>query len=312
MDRFEDMQAFNAVVETGSFTAAAERLGMDKSVVSRRIAALEKRLGAQLLRRTTRRQSLTDTGRSYYEHSARILADVEEAEAAVLQVHGELRGRLRVALPLSFGLAHMCTPIDTFSQQHPGVQFDLDLSDRRVDLVRDDIDVAVRIGELRDSSLIARRLFRTKTIVCASPAYLAAHGTPTFPADLADHDCLVYSNLNEPSRWTWIDERDRLQHVDVRTRMSANNGDLLSGAAADGLGVVMQPTFIAHRLIRDGALVPILTDVTWPTTSAWAVYPPTRHLSYRVREFIDFLVEYFACTPYWDRDCEACGASATA
>ena len=304
MDRFEDLQTFAAVVETGSFTAAATRLDADKSAISRRVSALEARLGAQLLRRTTRTLNLTDTGYAFYERAIRILADLEEAESAVALQHGELKGRLRVALPLSFGILHMCTPIDAFNQQNPGVRFDLDFSDRRVDLLQEGIDVAVRIGQLRDSTLIARRLFTARTVVCASPAYLAANGTPATPADLAEHDCLVYSNLSDPEHWSWIDERKEKQRVRVRIRMSANNGDFLSSAAADGLGIVMQPTFIAHRHIRGGALVPILTDIEWPASPAWAVYPPTRHLSHRVREFIDFLVDHFADTPYWDEDCE--------
>lgn len=304
MDRLENMAAFNAVVEAGSFTAAAERLNLDKSAVSRRVTALEERLGAQLIRRTTRTLNLTDTGRSFYERSARILADVDEAESAVALEHGELRGRLRVALPLSFGILHMCSPIDEFNQLHPGVRFDLDLSDRQVDLLQEDIDVAVRIGQLRDSTLIARKLFESRVVVCAGPAYLAKHGTPGSPSELANHACLTYSNLRDPDIWTWYDERGTAQRVHVNVTMSANNGDMLSNAAADGLGIVTQPTFIAHRHIKSGALVPILTEYDWPRSTAWAVYPPTRHLSYRVREFIDFLIEYFADTPYWDRDCD--------
>ena len=304
MDRFEDLGTFNAVVETGSFTAAASRLSADKSAVSRRISALEKRLGVQLLRRTTRTLSLTDTGRSFYERSARILADLEEAESAVAQEHGELRGRLRVALPLSFGIRHMGAPIDGFKKLHAGVCFDLDLSDRWIDLVQEDIDVAVRIGNLRDSSLIARRLFKSRVIVCASRAYIEAHGEPEKPEDLADHQCLTYSNLSTPDEWSWVDDKQRRRTVRVPIAMSANNGDLLAQAGADGLGIVMQPAFIAHEYVRSGGLLPILTAAKWPDATAWAVYPPTRHLSYRVREFIDYLVDYFAETPYWDKDCD--------
>jgi len=300
MNRFEDLQAFVAVVETGSFTAAANRLGADKSAVSRRVSGLEERLGVQLLRRTTRTLNVTDSGRSFYERAARILSDLEEAESAVAQAHGELRGHLKVALPLSFGVLHMCRPISEFNERHPRVQFDLELSDRRVDLLQEGIDVAVRIGALEDSSLIARRLFRSTTVVCASPGYLARHGEPASPLELAEHDCLVYSNLREPDQWAWFDDNGQRQQVRVRVAMSANNGDLLSNAAAEGLGLVMQPTFIAHRHIQDGRLVRVLTDTTWPHGTAWAVYPPGRHLSYRVREFIDFLAVYFSGAPYWD------------
>jgi DNA-binding transcriptional LysR family regulator len=305
MDKFEDLQAFNAVVETGSFTAAAERLNANKSAVSRRVSALERRLGAQLIRRTTRTLNLTETGQGFYERSARLIADLDEAESAVAQEHGELRGRLRVALPLSFGLLHMSKPINAFAKEHHRVIFDLDLSDHHVDLLQNDIDVAVRIGRLPDSSLIARQLFKSKVIAAASPDYLEQHGLPESPAALASHQCLSYSNLQDHDHWAWIDEHGVEQRAKVNVTMTANNGQMLNSAAAEGLGIVMQPTFIVHQMIKDGTLVPILTSVSWPDTTAYAVYPPTRHLSYRVREFIDFLIDYFNGTPYWDRDCDA-------
>ncbi len=297
------MQAFVAVVEAGSFTAAAERLGLAKSAISRRVSALEERLGAELLRRTTRRLNLTETGPSFYEHSARILADLEEAESAVAQQHGELRGTLRVALPLSFGLRHMCEPIAEFSRRHPRVTFDLDLNDRRIDLVEEGSDLAVRIGRLADSSLIARRLFDARTVITASQAYLDEHGTPACPEDLRKHACLVYGNLAEPTKWVCRDADGATHVVNVNATMTATSGDFLCTAAAEGLGITMQPTFIAGELISKGALVPILTEYDWPVTPAYAVYPPTRHLSYRVREFIDYLADYFAGTPYWDEEC---------
>ncbi len=311
MDKFEDLQAFVAVVEAGSFTAAAARLNVAKSVVSRRVSALEERLGVQLLRRTTRVLNLTESGSSFYEHSARILADLEEAEAAVQQEHGELRGTLRVALPLSFGVRHMCKPIAAFVKRHPKVRFDLDLNDRRVDLVEEGVDLALRIGHLEDSSHIARRLFEVRTIVCASPHYLGMHGTPHDPEELKDHDCLVYSNLRDPATWAYRDKDGTKRSVDVEPRMSVGSGDFLTNAAAHGLGIVIQPTFIAAEAIRRGSLVPILTDYEWPVTPAYAIYPPTRHLSFRVRAFIDFLAERFAGTPQWDRDCEVPSASRT-
>jgi DNA-binding transcriptional LysR family regulator len=303
MRRFSDLEAFIAVVEAGSFTAAAERLDIAKSAVSRRVSALEERLGVQLLRRTTRRLNLTETGRSFYEHSARILADLEEAESGVLQQHGELRGNLRVALPLSFGARHMHAPIAEFSRRHPRVSFDLDLNDRRIDLIAEGIDLAVRIGRLADSTLIARRLFDARTVVCASPEYLERRSTPQTPDELADHDCLAYSNLPDPAKWVCTDADGVRHSIEVPIAMLASSGDFLCAAAIEGLGLVMQPTFIAGDAITRGVLQPVLTDYQWPVTPAYAIYPPTRHLSYRVREFIDFLAEYFAGTPYWDRDC---------
>jgi DNA-binding transcriptional LysR family regulator len=308
MDKFEDIQAFVTVVDTGSFTAAADRLGSAKSAISRRVSALEERLGVQLLHRTTRVLNLTETGRSFYDHGTRILADLEEAEAAVQQEHGELRGTLRFALPLSFGVRHMCGPIATFSKQHPKIRFDLDLNDRRVDLIEDNFDVALRIGRLTDSSLIARRLFDVRAVVCGSPHYLNTHGAPETPADLDDHQCLVYSNLDDPDKWEYEDRDGNRSTVKVNSIMSASSGDFLSNAAAHGMGLVIQPTFIASAAIRSGNLIPVLTDYAWPISPAYAVYPPTRHLSYRVRAFIDFLVDRFSGVPQWDRDCETLSA----
>jgi len=311
MDKFEDLQAFVAVVEAGSFTAAADRLSTAKSAISRRVSALEERLGVQLLRRTTRVLNLTETGSSFYEHSARILADLDEAEAAVQQEHGELRGTLRVALPLSFGVRHMCKPIAAFSKVHPRVEFDLNLNDRRIDLVEEGIDVAIRIGRLQDSSHIARRLFDVKMVVCASPHYLSIHGAPKNPDELGDHRCLVYSNLVDPNNWSYKDSNGKSQTAEVQPAMSASSGDFLANAAAHGMGLVVQPTFIASESIRRGTLVPVLTDYDWPVSPAYAIYPPTRHLSFRVRAFIDFLAERFSGTPQWDRDCEALMARQT-
>jgi DNA-binding transcriptional LysR family regulator len=311
MDKFEDLQAFVAVVEAGSFTAAAERLDAAKSAVSRRVSALEERLGVQLLRRTTRTLNLTDTGRSFYEHSARILADLDEAESAVQHEHGELRGTLRIALPMSFGVRHMCKPIAAFSRLHPQIRFDLNLNDRRVDLLEEGLDLAIRIGHLKDSSLIARKLFDANTVVCASQHYLKTHGTPESPEDLRNHDCLVYSNLADPDTWPWTNKDGSKRKVDVKTVMRVSSGDFLANAAAHGLGIVIQPTFIASEAIRRGNLVPILEEYTWPVTPAYALYPPTRHLSYRLRAFIDFLAERFAGTPQWDRDCDTLKARQT-
>ena len=304
MNKFEDIQAFIAVVDAGSFTAAADRLNSAKSAVSRRVSGLEERLGVQLLHRTTRAMSLTKTGRSFYDQGVRILADLDEAEAAVQQEHGELRGTLRFALPLSFGVRHMCGPIAAFGIQHPNVRFDLDLNDRRVDLIEDNFDLALRIGHLSDSSLIARRLFDVRAVVCASPHYLNTYGTPATPGELRDHQCLVYSNLLDPNTWEYEDSVGKRQSVKVKSALSATSGDFLSNAAAHGMGIVIQPTFIASAAIRSGKLVPVLTDYIWPVSPAYVLYPPTRHLSYRVRAFIDFLVERFADTPQWDRDCE--------
>jgi DNA-binding transcriptional LysR family regulator len=300
MSRLEEMEAFVRVVDAGSITAAADRMAMAKSAVSRRLTELEQRLGVQLLRRTTRTLRLTDTGRGFYERCLRILADVEEAESAVGQEHGTVRGRLRVALPLSFGLLHLGPAIADFMCRHPQVEFDLDFNDRQVDLLAEGFDVALRIADLQDSSLIARRLAPIHALVCASPDYLESHGPPRTPVELRNADCLVYTNIQEPARWSFRAPDGGAGSVEVRPHMQANNGDFLRQAAIAGRGVLLSPTFIVYRDIEEGKLAPVLEDYSWSAPSAYAVYPQTRHLSRRVRVFVDYLVERFAGVPYWD------------
>lgn len=300
MARLEDMETFVRVVEAGSISGAAERMGIAKSAVSRRLSDLESRLGVQLFRRTTRRLDLTDSGRGFYERCLTILSDVDEAEDAVSQAHGTLRGRLHVAVPLSFGLLHLGPAICAFMQAHPEVEFNLDMNDRQVDLLAEGFDLALRIADLEDSTLIARQLAPIRTVVCASPDYLAQHGTPLIPEQLAEHNCLVYSNNPEPALWRYHDSQGNALSVRVRACLQASNGDFLHQAAIAGQGICLQPTFIVHRSIEEARLIPILTGYGWPSVNAYAVYPQTRHLSLRVRVFVDFLAERFAGTPYWD------------
>ncbi len=300
MDRFAQLETFVRVVETGSITRAAERLGVAKSAVSRRLAELEERLHVQLFRRTTRRLNLTDTGRGFFERSMQILTDMDEAEGSVTREHAELRGRLRVAAPLTFGLLHLSPAICEFGAAHPAVNFDLDFNDRQVDLVQEGFDVAIRIAQLSDSSLIARRLATIRSSVCASPAYLAAHGVPDHPRELATHACLIYSNLPSPEIWHYRERDGVAGTVHVNVAVSANNGDFLRAVARDGHGIALEPNFIVHEDLANGSLVAILRDYGWPQVNAYAVYPPTRHLSRRVRAFVDFLAQRFSGTPYWE------------
>ncbi|HEC11965.1 MAG TPA: LysR family transcriptional regulator [Acidiferrobacteraceae bacterium] len=304
MARLQNMKTFVGVVDSGSFSAAADRLGVAKSAVSRRIADLEAYLGVQLFQRTTRRLNLTDTGRSYYERCVQILADVEETEIAVSQQHAALQGRLRLALPLSFGLRHLGPAIIEFAKLHPAIHFELDFNDRRIDLMQEGFDLAFRIGRLEDSSLIARRIADINTMVCASPGYLKKHGTPQRPEDLEQHDALVYSNLADPEVWAWWDRQGTKHTVRPKVVMRANNGDFLCDAAIAGRGICMHPSFITYDAVARGDLVPILADISWPATQAYALYPATRHLSQRVRAFVDYLVERFEGRPYWDAPAE--------
>jgi len=301
MDRLTDIESFVAVVEAGSFSAAAERLGAAKSAVSRRVSALEARLGVKLLNRTTRTLNLTDNGRAYFERAGRILADLAEAEQSVSDADCALRGRIRLAAPLSFGLQHLAPAINAFAAQHPEVQIDLDLNDRQVSLVEEGFDMAVRIGRLADSSLIARRLCLIRRAAVASPDYLARRGTPERPEDLVNHDGLRYTNIPRQHFWQFTATGGREFSPEVPDRLTANNGALLTEAAVDGLGVTVQPSFIVHRELADGRLRTILDTWPIPSEAMYAVFPPGRYQSRRVRELADFLAGRFGGAPYWDR-----------
>lgn len=303
MDRFENMSHFVKVVETGSISAAADRLGVAKSAVSRRLKELEEHLGVELFHRTTRRMNLTDTGRAFYHQSIRILDDLHEAEQATSQAHENLRGNLKVALPSSFGLMHMTTAIDDFLGMHPDIEFDLDFNDRQVDLIEEGFDLAIRIADLPDSSLIARRFAGIRNVVCASPDYLEENGWPQTPQDLMQHRCLIYSLLHEPGNWMFI-EGNKERHLKVPACMRASTGEFLCNAAVQGHGIIYLPTFIVYQQIRDGSLVTLFNNLGKRQINAYAIYPQTRHLSQRVRAFVDFLVERFAGIPYWDAYCQ--------
>ena len=300
MDRFENMATFIRVVETGGISAAADRLGVAKSAVSRRLKELEEHLGVELFHRTTRKMNLTNTGRAFYHQSVRILEDVIEAEHATSQAHGTLKGSLKIALPSTFGLMHMGPAINEFLQLNPQIEFDLDFNDREVDLIQEGFDLAIRIANLPDSSLIARRLAPIQFVMCASPDYLEQMGTPRSPDALSEHQCLVYSLIRDYEYWHLSDSNGGEIKIKIRPYLKASTGEFLRDAAVEGRGIVYIPSFIAYKEIEDGALVRILNEYKIPRLEAYAMYPQTRHLSQRVRAFVDFLVKRFEGTPYWD------------
>jgi DNA-binding transcriptional LysR family regulator len=306
MDVFDQMRTFVRVVEAGSISRAAEQLGVAKSGVSRRLAELEARLGVRLLNRTTRRSSLSDAGRSYYEGAVRLLSDVAELDALVTGSEAALEGRLRLAAPLSFGLAHLSPAIEGFARAHPEVLIDIDFSDRQVDLVAQGVDLAIRIAELRDSSLQARRICPIRLMLCASPAYLERHGTPLNPDELRRHQVLHYDigggggGGGGSPLLRLPDGHGGERAVPLSPRLVANNGDFLRDMAVAGHGIILTPTFIAWREVAAGALLPVLPDY-WPESlSAYAVYPQSRYLPRRARILIEFLAERFGDQPYWD------------
>ncbi len=300
MDRLDSMEAFVRVAESKSFSEAARRLNLSKSVISRQVSALESDLGARLLHRTTRNLTLTEVGAAYLERCQRILADIEEANQSVSNLQGAPRGKLRISAPVPFTTTHLAPALPDFLTRYPDMEIDLVLNDRFVNLVEEGFDLAIRIGKLDDSSLIARFLAPARIAAVASPDYLARHGTPNSPADLLQHRCLCYSNLSSPDEWSFQTADGARSTVKVRGRVRANNGDVLRQAAISGLGVTVLPTFIVGADLQAGTLVPVLEDYIPQSIGIYAIYPHARHLSPKVRAFVDFLADRFGPRPYWD------------
>ncbi len=299
MNQFEDMQTFVRIVEAGSITKAAEQLNTAKSAVSKRLSALEKRLAVKLLIRTTRSQTLTDSGSSYYQQCLRIIDDVAEIEANIRNDNCALKGNIKLAAPLSFGLTHLGEALLQFNEIYPEINFDIDFNDRQVDLIEEGFDLAIRISQLADSTLMAKQLTKIHVLLCASPDYLNKHGMPKHPEDLLlNHQRLRYAT--EPDYWQYINGNNEKKKLKIPTVIRSNNGSFLMNSAIKGKGLIMCPDFLCYKAIRLGQLVPILTNYFLPTEiPAYAVYPENRHLSQRVRKLIDFLNNYFGEKPYW-------------
>ena len=301
MGQLEDMNVFIRVVEAGGISRAAEQLGQAKSAVSKRLADLEARLGTRLINRTTRNSSLTETGKEFYERAIKIVDDVSELNALSKDTNTRLEGVIKLAVPLSFGLAHLAPAIDIFAKRHPDLTINIDFSDRQIDLVEEGFDLAFRIAELKDSTLAARKITPIRLILCASPAYIKKNGMPETPEQLKKHNFLKYSVIGSSSL-KLKDKNGKDHTVRLSAKMIANNGDFLKDMAIAGHGIVTTPTFIAWKAITTGDLVPILTDYKLAQPSAYAVYPQNRYISQRARLLIDFLVERFGDNPYWDQN----------
>ncbi|MGK9165252.1 LysR family transcriptional regulator [Inquilinus limosus] len=300
MDRLTTLDLFVRIVDSGSFAAGAEQLGLSRALASRAILDLEARLGTRLLNRTTRRLSLTEAGAAFYRRAQRITADVAEAEEEAAALHARPRGLLRVNAPMSFGVLHVAPALAAYLDRYPEVSVDLTLNDRVVDLLEDGYDLAIRIGRLADSSLIARRLAPCRILLCAAPAYLATHGTPTHPSDLARHRCIGYAYGANRDEWVFTGPEGEVR-VRVSARLQINNGDAIQAAIREGYGIARQPDFIAAPELTAGRLVQVLPEWRLPEIGIHAVYPPARTLSAKVRSFVDFLAERFA-QPSWSLD----------
>jgi len=300
MDRLTEMEAFIKVVDAGGFTEAARRLGVSKSAISKHVSALEERLGARLLNRTTRRVSPTEIGLAYYDRAGRVLAEAEEADAMAAAMQGAPRGRLRVSAPLSFGRRHVASAVAEFLKTYPDVSVHLEMDDRYVDLVSEQFDLAIRIGRLADSSLIAKKLGEATMHFVASPDYLAEHGEPATLDDLSTHVLLHYSNMSWGNFWRLTGPGGDERQIRAGGRLTANNGDALNQAAIAGLGIAMQPAFICADSVRDGRLKEIMVNARPDPSGIYAVYPPGQYPAPKVRAFIDFMAKRFGCAePPW-------------
>jgi DNA-binding transcriptional LysR family regulator len=287
------MEAFVRVVEAGSFVAAAERLGISTSSLSRLVADLEHHLGARLLNRTTRRLSLTESGQAYYERCVTLLGDLADAEALAGQSAVQARGTLRLTCSYSMAEQQVAPAIASFGRQHPDVRFELIVSDRIVDLVEEGFDLAIRVGPVGGDRLVARRLGSTRLLLCAAPSYLERHPAPRTPADLASHNALTYAYSGSPRLWRFTDPGGAAHEVRVAGTLHANSGDALRAAAIAGLGVICEPDFLLDDAVRRGQLVRLLPDYAGGGGEIWAVYPSRRHLSLKVRLFVDHIVAVF-------------------
>jgi DNA-binding transcriptional LysR family regulator len=299
-DSLYEMSVFSKVVASGSLSAAARDLGVSTAVVSRRLAALEARLGVRLVNRTTRRLALTDEGASYHEACARILAEIEDADAAAAARRVEPRGVLKAALPASFGHLHVAPLVPEFASRYPKIQLALSLSDRTVNVIEEGYDLAIRIGELEDSSLAARKLAPNRRVVCASPDYLKRHTAPRIPEDLQRHNCLTTTELH--MNWEFKGPDGKRGAVRVSGHYACDNWEVLRDWALAGMGVALKSTWDVRKQLENGSLIWLLPGYDFgPDVAIYAVYPHRRYLPAKTRVFIDYLAESFGPEPYWDQ-----------
>ncbi|AOY89095.1 LysR family transcriptional regulator [Marinobacter salinus] len=299
MDRIDAMRAFVTVVNEGTFTRAADRLEMSPQLVSKYVSQLEQHLGVRLLNRTTRKIHLTEAGTHYHQRAQQVLNDIDDMENQLGDLQTQARGLLRISAPVSFAIRHMAPLLSEFQNAHPAVGIDLQLNDRKVEIVEEGFDIALRIGHLKSSSLIAKRIAPVRLVMCASPDYLERHGTPERLEDLQTHRYLRYSYMNQEAsepvhRWLQSAARNR------GSDMVSNNGDVLVEAAIAGAGIALQPTFITGSAIREGKLRIILPECEPEPMALYAVYAHRQLLASKVRSFLNFIEGYFGEPPYWD------------
>lgn len=300
MDKLQAMQLFVRVVDSGSYTAAADQMEISRALASKLVQALEDQLGVRLLHRTTRKLSLTEAGERYYQRVSEILGSLNEAEALAAEFQADPRGRLRVSAPMSFAIHHLGAAVAEFQQRHPRIELELTLNDRQVDLVEEGFDMAVRIAKLADSSLVARRIAPCRMLLVASPDYLRRAGEPQHPQELVAHNYLSYTLAARRDEIVLVSGAER-ETVNLNGSLRVNNGDVIASAAAAGLGFCISPSFLVWQRLQRGELVQLLPQWQIPEIAVHAVYPAGRTLPAKTRSFIDYLVERFGPEPYWDQ-----------
>ena len=300
MESLSDIAVFVQVVRDGSFTKAADRLELSRSVVSKYVTRLEEKLGARLLNRTTRRLSLTEAGRIFYERSRLGLEEIEEAKAAVSRLQGKPRGVLRVNSPMSFGILHVAPLLSEFLTEYPEISIDMNLDDRKVDVIEEGFDVSIRITDLPDSSLVARRLGPCRHAIVAAPSYLKKHGVPKVPDDLRDHNVIAYQYQESATDWHFLGPDKKQITVPVSGSIQMNNSLALREALLGGVGITRTPTFVVGDDVAAGRLITLLPNYEILEVSIYLVYPQRRHLSPKIRAFVDFLAARISSEPYWD------------
>ena len=299
MDKLESMRTFVEVVNHSGFAAAGRHLGLSRSVVNKLVAQLEEDLNVQLLQRTTRRVSPTDMGRAYYERCVDILAEVKAAELSVTQMQAQPKGTLRINAPMSFGTMHLAKAIAQFTYQYHDIQVQTTLSDRFIDLIEEGFDVTLRIAANQtEEALITHKLTPVRRVLCAAPKYLDAHGVPSHPNDLRQHDCLHYGHLATGSKWQLIGP-DKTHTVSIKCRSYSNNGEVLRESAIAGVGIALLPTFIIGDALKSNALNIILPDYCPPELTASLCYATNRHLSTKIQLLSEFLQDWFK-KPAWE------------
>ncbi|MCL9774219.1 LysR family transcriptional regulator [Vibrio methylphosphonaticus] len=293
----EHLRLFLRIASTHNISQAGNELGLSAPVASMHINKLEESIGARLIHRTTRKVSLTEEGETLLPYAEEIISTVDAAQATVGSGKVCPKGTVRITAPASFGRMHLMPALKGFLAQYPELSVDIRLSDSMVDLVEGGFDVAIRNADLKDSTLIAKKLASDKRIMCASPDYIATHGTPTHPSELKQHTCINHAGLES---WTF-DTPEGVQHVKVKGKIKVDHGEAVRDAAVDGMGIAMCATWIAYQHLRDGSLVQVLDEYALIDNSAiWAVYPSSRLLAPKVRAFIDYCSEYYGNPPYWE------------